>query len=46
MCPQMVRIRITPTWLGLIDCQARFPAPSSERWNDYKHRYDQPAPRR
>jgi hypothetical protein len=25
MCPQMVRIRITPTWVGLIDFQTRFP---------------------
>src|SRR4051794_29607452 len=26
MCPQMVRIRITPTWVGLIDFQTRFPS--------------------
>ena len=26
MCPQMVRISITPTWVGLIDFQTRFPS--------------------
>jgi Pyridoxamine 5'-phosphate oxidase len=26
MCPQMVRISISPTWVGLIDFQTRFPS--------------------
>jgi hypothetical protein len=26
MCPQMVRVFISPTWVGLIDFQTRFPS--------------------
>ena len=26
MCPQMVRIAITPEWVGLLDFQTRFPS--------------------
>jgi hypothetical protein len=26
MCPQMLRIRITPTWVGILDFESRFPS--------------------
>jgi hypothetical protein len=26
ICPQMLRIRITPTWVGLLDFESRFPS--------------------
>jgi hypothetical protein len=26
MCPQMLRIRITPTWVGVLDFESRFPS--------------------